>query len=194
MEVNLGGWAGCRQWLSNQNHLHLKCGSPIPGSAHGTERTRTQSICLLKRKHVHVKKPLNAFMLFMKEKRAQVMAECTLKESAAINQILGRKWHALSREEQAKYYGLARVEKERHQRMYPGWSARDNYACQVKRRKKRAGRDNARYANRSMALTSRNHSFFLRTFMCEAIQYQLVWPSQRESLSLSGRMDHEPLC
>ena len=39
----------------------------------------------------YVKKPLNAFMLYMKEQRAQVVAECTLKESAAINQILGRK-------------------------------------------------------------------------------------------------------
>jgi len=39
----------------------------------------------------HVKKPLNAFMLFMKEMRQKVIEECTLKESAAINQILGRK-------------------------------------------------------------------------------------------------------
>ena len=39
----------------------------------------------------HIKKPLNAFMLFMKEQRANVAAECTLKESAAINQILGRR-------------------------------------------------------------------------------------------------------
>jgi hypothetical protein len=38
-----------------------------------------------------VKKPLNAFMLFMKEMRQKVIEECTLKESAAINQILGRK-------------------------------------------------------------------------------------------------------
>ncbi|CAH8607661.1 unnamed protein product [Heterobilharzia americana] len=82
----------------------------------------------------HIKKPLNAFMLFMKEMRAQVIAECTLKESAAINQILGRKWHALSREAQAKYYKLAKQEKEIHQRLYPGWSARDNYATQVRRR------------------------------------------------------------
>ena len=37
------------------------------------------------------KKPLNAFMLYMKEMRAKVIAECTLKESAAINQILGRR-------------------------------------------------------------------------------------------------------
>ena len=56
--------------------------------------------------------------------RPKVVAECTLKESAAINQILGRKvtmtlcrqvslnyhfqWHALTREEQAKYYEAVR--------------------------------------------------------------------------------------
>ncbi len=44
-----------------------------------------------KSKKPHIKKPLNAFMLFMKEQRAQVVQECTLRESAAINQILGRK-------------------------------------------------------------------------------------------------------
>jgi len=43
---------------------------------------------------VHIKKPLNAFMLFMKEMRSKVVDECTLKESAAINQILGRKVHS----------------------------------------------------------------------------------------------------
>uniref|UniRef100_A0A7N6BMW6 HMG box domain-containing protein n=1 Tax=Anabas testudineus TaxID=64144 RepID=A0A7N6BMW6_ANATE len=80
-----------------------------------------------KKKQVHIKKPLNAFMLYMKEMRAKVVAECTLKESAAINQILGRRWHALSREEQAKYYELARKERQLHMQLYPGWSARDNY-------------------------------------------------------------------
>lgn len=43
-------------------------------------------------------------MLYMKEMRANVVAECTLKESAAINQILGRRvghivgvpWHRLA--------------------------------------------------------------------------------------------------
>lgn len=38
----------------------------------------------------HVKKPLNAFMLYMKEQRPRVVNEYTLKESAAINQILGK--------------------------------------------------------------------------------------------------------
>uniref|UniRef100_UPI00358FD5FC transcription factor 7-like 2 isoform X6 n=1 Tax=Myxine glutinosa TaxID=7769 RepID=UPI00358FD5FC len=85
----------------------------------------------MEEKKPHIKKPLNAFMLFMKEMRAKVIAECTLKESAAINQILGRKWHALSREEQAKYYELARKERQLHSQLYPGWSARDNYLGSV---------------------------------------------------------------
>ncbi|XP_054724908.1 protein pangolin, isoforms A/H/I/S-like [Uloborus diversus] len=91
------------------------------------------------KKKSHIKKPLNAFMLYMKEMRSQVVAECTLKESAAINQILGRKWHNLTREEQSKYYEMARKERQLHMQLYPGWSARDNYA--INQRKKKRKRD-----------------------------------------------------
>jgi hypothetical protein len=88
-------------------------------------------------KQSHIKKPLNAFMLFMKEQRAKVVSECTLRESAAINQILGRKWHELERSEQAKYYEQARQERLKHMQEYPGWSARDNYGLKKKRKRKR---------------------------------------------------------
>lgn len=90
-----------------------------------------------KPKKPHIKKPLNAFMLFMKEQRAQVVSECTLRESAAINQILGRKWHELERADQAKYYEMARQERLKHMQEHPGWSARDNYGLKKKRRRKR---------------------------------------------------------
>uniref|UniRef100_A0A8C8IK22 HMG box domain-containing protein n=1 Tax=Oncorhynchus tshawytscha TaxID=74940 RepID=A0A8C8IK22_ONCTS len=104
-----------------------------------------------KKKQPHIKKPLNAFMLYMKEMRAKVVAECTLKESAAINQILGRRWHALTREEQAKYYELARKERQLHMQLYPGWSARDNYGKKKKRKRdKQPGEGNGKpfmYAN-----------------------------------------------
>ncbi|KAK3696261.1 hypothetical protein RRG08_027702 [Elysia crispata] len=89
------------------------------------------------KKKNHIKKPLNAFMLFMKEQRPKVIAECTLRESSAINQILGRRWHALDRAEQAKYYEMARKEKELHLQLYPGWSARDNYAAHQKKKKRK---------------------------------------------------------
>ncbi|XP_011875944.1 PREDICTED: uncharacterized protein LOC105566494 isoform X1 [Vollenhovia emeryi] len=88
------------------------------------------------KKKPHIKKPLNAFMLYMKEMRAKVVAECTLKESAAINQILGRRWHALGREEQAKYYELARRERQLHMQLYPDWSSRANTNRTKKRKRK----------------------------------------------------------
>nr|AID23648.1 tcf-4 [Hofstenia miamia] len=90
------------------------------------------------KKRPYIKKPLNAFMIFMKENREKVMQESTLKESAAINQILGRKWHQLDRSEQAKYYDLARQARQLHLKLYPGWSARDNY-CNTKRKKRKRG-------------------------------------------------------
>ena len=46
-------------------------------------------------------------------------------------------WHGLSREEQAKYYEMARKERQLHMQMYPGWSARDNYALSKKKKRKR---------------------------------------------------------
>ena len=60
-------------------------GSVVPGMVPGNPPQPPPE-----KKKPHVKKPLNAFMLFMREKRADVMKECSLKESAAINQILGK--------------------------------------------------------------------------------------------------------
>ncbi|MBN3271071.1 T7L1A factor, partial [Polyodon spathula] len=65
-----------------------------PNQGHLSPSMHPKSPAPLKKeeeKKPHVKKPLNAFMLYMKEMRAKVVAECTLKESAAINQILGRR-------------------------------------------------------------------------------------------------------
>ena len=60
-----------------------------------------------------------------------------MKESAAINQILGRRWHGLSREEQAKYYEKAREERQKHMALYPNWNARDNYGMMKKKKRKK---------------------------------------------------------
>lgn len=71
-------------------------------------------------------------MLYMKAKRSEVMSECTLKESAVINQILGRRWHLLSREEQAEYYKLAQIEKQIYQIHYSGCKTSTSYLPQIK--------------------------------------------------------------
>uniref|UniRef100_A0A3P8PKP5 HMG box domain-containing protein n=1 Tax=Astatotilapia calliptera TaxID=8154 RepID=A0A3P8PKP5_ASTCA len=83
-------------------------------------------------KKLHIKKPLNAFMLYMREERPKVVAMCKVKESSSINQILGQRWHSLTKDEQAKYYELARQERLLHSKLYPGWSARDNYTAHAR--------------------------------------------------------------
>ncbi|XP_055354331.1 protein pangolin, isoforms A/H/I/S-like, partial [Paramacrobiotus metropolitanus] len=84
-----------------------------------------------------IKKPLNAFMLYMKEQRAQVRTEHMLTDSAAINQILGKKWHSLDGAEKSKYYAMAEKERETHARTYPGWTAKDHWALRRHRKPKR---------------------------------------------------------
>ncbi|XP_049911233.1 transcription factor 7-like 1-B [Epinephelus moara] len=69
-----------------------------------------------------IKMPLNAFMLFLKEKRLKLAAELAMTESAVVNAVLGHRWRTLSKEEKAKYYEAARKEKELHEQQYPDWS------------------------------------------------------------------------
>ncbi|KAF4519909.1 hypothetical protein B566_EDAN008285 [Ephemera danica] len=168
----------------------------------GQGNNNQAGVSIADKKKPHIKKPLNAFMLYMKEMRAKVVAECTLKESAAINQILGRRklaiifrefgnkdcnmcmiskhavggydsissgkqiqmetsiltglqfclvaqfepggagqWHALGREEQAKYYELARRERQLHMQLYPDWSSRSNATRGKKRKRKQETND-----------------------------------------------------
>ncbi|CAF2492124.1 unnamed protein product [Rotaria sp. Silwood2] len=99
----------------------------------GSSRNLSALLDAQRPKKPHIKKPLNAFMLYMKEQRARVIEECTLKESSAINKVLGQKWKELPRSEQDRYYELAKEERNRHMQMYPGWSARDNYGLKKKR-------------------------------------------------------------
>uniref|UniRef100_A0A6B2EGV0 dTCF n=1 Tax=Phlebotomus kandelakii TaxID=1109342 RepID=A0A6B2EGV0_9DIPT len=118
-------------------------GSSVSGATGGGATATPDGKDANEKKKPHIKKPLNAFMLYMKEMRAKVVAECTLKESAAINQILGRRWHSLSRDEQSKYYEKARQERQLHMELYPGWSARDNYGYGSKKKKRKKDRSPA---------------------------------------------------
>uniref|UniRef100_A0AC35U1I3 HMG box domain-containing protein n=1 Tax=Rhabditophanes sp. KR3021 TaxID=114890 RepID=A0AC35U1I3_9BILA len=87
----------------------------------------------------HVKKPLNAFMWYMKENRPKLLEEVEYKEkqSAELNKILGKNWHNLDKVEQQKYYDMAKKDREEHAIANPDWSARDNYAIRKKKKSKR---------------------------------------------------------
>uniref|UniRef100_A0A8C4I3S2 HMG box domain-containing protein n=1 Tax=Dicentrarchus labrax TaxID=13489 RepID=A0A8C4I3S2_DICLA len=86
----------------------------------------------------YVKKPPNAFMLFMKEQRPNVEAEICSRGSAAVNTVLGRRWKSLTKEDQAKYYEQAEKERLLHAQRHPKWCGSDNYGKKKFRLKRKA--------------------------------------------------------
>ncbi|KAE8295687.1 Lymphoid enhancer-binding factor 1 [Larimichthys crocea] len=94
----------------------------------------------------YIKKPPNAFMIYMKEQRANVEAELNTRGSAAVNTVLGQRWKSLTKEEQDKYYEQAQNLKEIHVQQHPEWSNKNNYG---KKKKKIRGKRNVPKAEES---------------------------------------------
>ncbi|XP_061695274.1 transcription factor 7-like 2 [Syngnathoides biaculeatus] len=86
----------------------------------------------------YIKKPPNAFMLFMKEQRPVIKAQFVNKDSATVNKVLGQMWKSLTLEEQQKYYRESERLNEIHANTYPDWSCRDNYGKKKKRQWRKA--------------------------------------------------------
>ncbi|XP_030579246.1 transcription factor 7-like 1-B [Archocentrus centrarchus] len=83
----------------------------------------------------YVKKPPNAFMIFLKEQRLKVMAECSIRESTAVNTAVGERWKSLTKDQQEEYYKQAEEQRILHAQQHREWSPKDNYG--KKRRKVR---------------------------------------------------------
>uniref|UniRef100_A0A3P9Q598 Transcription factor 7-like 1-B n=2 Tax=Poecilia reticulata TaxID=8081 RepID=A0A3P9Q598_POERE len=81
----------------------------------------------------YVKKPPNAFMLFLKEVRPKVMSELNTNRSAMVNTVVGEMWKSLPAEVKAKYFEKARLEQKLHEQQHPGWSTNNNYGKKKKK-------------------------------------------------------------
>ncbi|KAL4000749.1 inhibitor of growth protein 2 [Sarotherodon galilaeus] len=77
----------------------------------------------------YVKKPPNAFMLYLKEQRPKVIAELNIPGSAAVNAVVGQRWKSLSNDQKARYFDQAETERRNHAKEHPGWSTKENYVC-----------------------------------------------------------------
>ncbi|XP_056878687.1 transcription factor 7-like 1-B [Takifugu flavidus] len=96
--------------------------------------------CKIKKKHQvvrdgvpYIKKPPNAFMLFMKQLRPAIDPELWKHGSGAVNQMLGKMWGTLTKEEKGVYFTEAEKLRVLHQRRYPGWNNKINYGKRRKR-------------------------------------------------------------
>lgn len=86
----------------------------------------------------YVKKPPNAFVIFMRENRAKIKDFAQPKHSAEANAILGQMWKTMSPQDQEKYYQIAAEERRLHAEQHPEWSSKDNYGKKRKRQRSRA--------------------------------------------------------
>lgn len=64
-----------------------------------------------------VKRPLNAFMLYRKDKQTEIPTS----NHQSVSRIIGAMWKSESADTKAKYNALAQKEREKHRLAYPGY-------------------------------------------------------------------------
>ncbi|XP_051928465.1 protein capicua homolog [Hippocampus zosterae] len=93
----------------------------------GPAKRRTQSLSALpkdadrKREKDHIRRPMNAFMIFSKRHRALVHQRHPNQDNRTVSKILGEWWYALGPNEKQQYHDLAFQVKEAHFRAHPDW-------------------------------------------------------------------------
>ncbi|XP_071036974.1 protein capicua homolog [Parasteatoda tepidariorum] len=75
----------------------------------------------LSREKDHIRRPMNAFMIFSKRHRALVHQRHPNQDNRTVSKILGEWWYALEPERKQKYHDLAYEVKEAHFKAYPNW-------------------------------------------------------------------------
>ncbi|GMT36118.1 hypothetical protein PFISCL1PPCAC_27415, partial [Pristionchus fissidentatus] len=69
----------------------------------------------------HIRRPMNAFMIFSKRHRPLVHAKYPSRDNRTVSKILGEWWYALGPEKKQEYHELAAQVKEAHHRAFPDW-------------------------------------------------------------------------
>ncbi|XP_053203379.1 LOW QUALITY PROTEIN: putative transcription factor capicua [Panonychus citri] len=69
----------------------------------------------------HIRRPMNAFMIFSKRHRALVHQRHPNSDNRTVSKILGEWWYSLKKEEKEKYNDLAFKVKEAHFKKHPNW-------------------------------------------------------------------------
>lgn len=69
----------------------------------------------------HIRRPMNAFMIFSKRHRALVHQRHPNSDNRTVSKILGEWWYSLGHEEKQKYHDLAFQVKEAHFKRHPDW-------------------------------------------------------------------------
>ncbi|KAM9798037.1 protein capicua homolog [Neosynchiropus ocellatus] len=144
---------------------------PEPPLSTSPVKRRTQSLSALpkdgdknspgKREKDHIRRPMNAFMIFSKRHRALVHQRHPNQDNRTVSKILGEWWYALGPKEKQKYHDLAFQVKEAHFKAHPDWKwcNKDRKKSSSEGRGVPGGKD---IRERSMSESTEHHTLELK--------------------------------
>jgi hypothetical protein len=73
----------------------------------------------------HVRRPMNAFMIFSQKERPLIHQEFPNCDNRAVSKMLGKRWYSLNSGEKKKYHEIASQLKREHFKANPNWKWRN---------------------------------------------------------------------
>ena len=121
----------------------------------------------------HIKRPMNAFMVWSKEKRRTMSQKNPKMHNSEISKILGAQWKKMPDDEKAKYIEEAKRLQQEHSQKHPDYKYKPRRRKQKQLLKKSTypfsytGTDNAMHAATAMKLSA-----YAPTMAPESMHYQ----------------------